>query len=243
MQHAQHTLGCTHGPTDPCALALQVEEDLRARLLHLRTDVSATGVLNELHLTEKTAKRLVERFPEDAHLKSQELETFSRASPALLQAWEPSYTLLVQLAEFRQESLKLLSEMSRELVKLSMDLNPAVLREYFNFTLAYAKLHLLLGACLQDQSNQGRLVLAAYCQAHRTAGKGEPAGVAQLAAYVREFEAVLPRLQADLGGARIRFAEALLPQHEPLALPLPLPLPLPCSYPSPSPSASAPPYP
>ena len=156
VQHAQHTLGCTHGPTDPCPLALQVEEDLRARLLHLRTDVSATGVLNELHLTDKTAKKLVERFPEDAHLKSQELETFGRASPALLQAWEPSYTLLVQLAEFRQESLKLLSEMSRELAKLSMDLNPAVLREYFNFTLAYAKLHLLLGACLQDQ---GRLVL------------------------------------------------------------------------------------
>ena len=220
MQHAQHTLGCTHGPTDPCPLALQVEEDLRARLLHLRTDVSATGVLNELHLTEKTAKRLVERFPEDAHLKSQELETFSRASPALLQAWEPSYTLLVQLAEFRQESLKLLSEMSRELAKLSMDLNPAVLREYFNFTLAYAKLHLLLGACLQDQ---GRLVLAAYCQAHRTAGKGEPAGVAQLAAYVREFEAALPRLQADLGGARIRFAEALTPQHEPYPYPYPYP--------------------
>ena len=238
MQHAQHTLGCTHGPTDPCALALQVEEDLRARLLQLRTDASATGVLNELHLTDKTAKRLVERFPEDAHLKSQELETFGRASPALLQAWEPSYTLLGQLAEFRQESLKLLSEMSRELAKLSMDLNPAVLREYFNFTLAYAKLHLLLGACLQDQ---GRLVLAAYCQAHRTAGKGEPAGVAQLAAYVREFEAALPRLQADLGGARIRFAEALLPQHEPLALPLPLPLPY--SYPSSSPSASASPYP
>ena len=156
MQHAQHTLGCTHGPTDPCPLALQVEEDLRARLLQLRTDASATGVLNELHLTEKTAKKLVERFPEDAHLKSQELETFGRASPALLQAWEPSYTLLGQLAEFRQESLKLLSEMSRELAKLSMDLNPAVLREYFNFTLAYAKLHLLLGACLQDQ---GRLVL------------------------------------------------------------------------------------
>ena len=123
-------------------------------------------MLNELHLTDKTAKNLVERFPEDAHLKSQELETFGRASPALLRAWEPSYSLLGQLAEFRQESLKLLSEMSRELAKLSMDLNPAVLREYFSFTLAYAKLHLLLGACVQDQ---GRLVFAVYCQASRVA--------------------------------------------------------------------------
>ena len=35
------------------------------------------------------------------------------------------------------------------------------MREYFNFTVAYAKLHLLLGACLDDQ---GKLVLAVYCQ-------------------------------------------------------------------------------
>eukprot|EP00964_Phaeocystis_antarctica_P014101 scaffold7763_cov46-Phaeocystis_antarctica.AAC.5 len=33
--------------------------------------VSATDVLTELHLTEKVAKKLVEKFPEDAHLKPQ----------------------------------------------------------------------------------------------------------------------------------------------------------------------------
>ena len=36
-------------------------------------------------------------------------------------------------------------------------------------------------------------------------------GAAQVGAYVREFESALPRLQADLGGAQIRVAEALLP--------------------------------
>ena len=61
-------LDCTPGPNPP--RSSQVEEDLRVRLLQLRSAVSAT-VLNELHLTDKIAKKLVDKFPEDAHLKPQ----------------------------------------------------------------------------------------------------------------------------------------------------------------------------
>ena len=48
-------LDCTPGPNPP--RSSQVEEDLRVRLLQLRSDVSATDVLNELHLTDKIAKK------------------------------------------------------------------------------------------------------------------------------------------------------------------------------------------
>ena len=52
------------------------------------------------------------------------------------------YTLLGQMAEFRLEGLKLLSEMSKDFVKLSMDVNPLAVASYFNFMIAHAKLHL-----------------------------------------------------------------------------------------------------
>ena len=222
--------------------AAQVEEDLRARLLQFRVDASNANVLNDLHLTDKIAKKVVEKFPDDPQLKGkdvltahahtqgsstepaqpraplvrQEIDNFTRSAGELMEAWEPMYTLLGQLAEFRLEGLRLLSEMplvehaanpvrrdrptyppggsqgsarsyapqsaaaaaawrlalasaarlrpllrerashrqelSRELVKLSLEVNPAAVTEYFNFMLAYAKLHLLLGACLRRSS-------------------------------------------------------------------------------------------
>ena len=60
-----------HARAEWSPLAAQVEEDLRARLLLLRTDVSTTDVLSELHLTDKVAKKVADKFPEDAHLKPQ----------------------------------------------------------------------------------------------------------------------------------------------------------------------------
>ena len=52
------------------------------------------------------------RLPGARHLP-QEVESFTKSLGELLQKWEPMYSLLGQLAEFRLEGLKLLTEMSK----------------------------------------------------------------------------------------------------------------------------------
>ena len=114
MQHAQHTLGCTHGPTDPCPLALQVEEDLRARLLQFRVDASNANVLNDLHLTDKIAKKVVEKFPDDPQLKGKDVlsahaHTQGARWPSLSQKWLRQLKLTVR-PDPRMSTVKLLCE-------------------------------------------------------------------------------------------------------------------------------------
>ena len=122
------------------------------------------------------------------------------------------YILLGQLAEFRLEGLKLLAEMSKGgLVTLSMEVNPLAVASYFNFMLCYAKIHLLLGACLNDN---GKLIMATFGHAHRIGHRGEPRGFKQIAEYVLEFEKPLPKLQEDFANhVGLRLTEALQPLH------------------------------
>ena len=185
-------------------LARQVEEDLRTRLLQLRSDASNTDQVNDLHISEKMGKKLVDKFPEDPGFKGKEdgYDDFAKNAQELLEAWEPMYTLIGQLVEFRMEALKLLRELSKDLIKISTEVNPLAVDRYFNFMVAYAKLYLLFGACVLDQ---GKLVVAAYGHAHRIVARGqEPRGYGQIAEMVTIFEKPLIKLQEDVSNTGMR---------------------------------------
>jgi len=163
-------------------------------------------------------KKLVDKFPEDPGFKGKEdgYDDFTKNAQDLLEAWEPMYTLIGQLVEFRMEALNLLRELSKDLIKISTEVNPLAVDRYFNFMLAYAKLYLLFGACVADQ---GKLVVAAYGHAHRILGRGEPRGYGQITEMVAIFERPLLRLQEDVSNTGMR---APLP---PAPAPAPAPAP------------------
>ena len=148
-------------------------------------------------------KKLVDKFPEAPGFKGKEdgYDDFTKNAQDLLEAWEPMYTLIGQLVEFRMEALNLLRELSKDLIKISTEVNPLAVDRYFNFMLAYAKLYLLFGACVADQ---GKLVVAAYGHAHRILGRGEPRGYGQITEMVAIFERPLLRLQEDVSNTGMR---------------------------------------
>ena len=163
--------------------------------------------------TSKVAKALTEKFPEDT-LKEKEkgFDLFVGNCGTIVKKYAPFYELLGQLAEFRGEALRLLGEMSKEIVRFSLELNPLVFRGYFDLMVKYARLHLLVGHLLSPEG-KGKLCLAAYAKAHAIANHVEPRGFLPLARYALDFERALPKLQEDLSNASLRVADALVPMQ------------------------------
>ena len=109
-------------------------------------------------------------FCDGAYL-APEIRAISRSWSAKARTTPAASEVATFDASLQNELQQLLRELSKDLIKISTEVNPLAVDRYFNFMLAYAKLYLLFGACVCDQ---GKLVVAAYGHAHRLAGRGEP---------------------------------------------------------------------
>ena len=159
----------------------------------------------------QVARKLVERFPDDALKESAAgYGDFASHAGRLVDSQAGFYKLLQQLGEFREETLSLLAELSKEVVKFSIDLNELLFVAYFTLALKYAKLHLLLSRMLTPDG-KGKLMFMAYCRAHAIANGAGPHGAQQLGRYLADYEHALPRLQEDFTRCSLRVADALVP--------------------------------
>ena len=205
----------TAGCAEHLEILHAVAADLLERLYKQRKYLQAAD-LASLHLSEKVAKRFLEKFPllHDA-LKEKDAgyELFLNNAHTILADLEPFFTVLCQLLEFRDHALVLLHEMSnpKTILSFSLELNELAFSGYYNLMLQYAKLHILLGV-LASPHGRGKLALAAYAKAHAVMNQGRvPAEYEALAKYLCDYEQPIPKLQDDLSKARLRVADTLLP--------------------------------
>ena len=91
----------------------RVAEDLLSRLYALRREALAADRDADLGISEKMAKRLLDKFPEDT-LKGNEpgYDVFARNAELYVMKWEPLYIVLQQVDEFRGHALALLAHRS-----------------------------------------------------------------------------------------------------------------------------------
>jgi hypothetical protein len=203
------------GLTEHLEILHAVGTDLMERAYKVRTDLAAAD-LGTMFLSEKVAKRIVEKFPtlQDTLKKSDPgYETFVNNAHTIVANLSPLFTVLLQLLEFRDNALVLLSEMSSQqaIAMYDMKLNELVLAGYYNLMLKYAKLHILLGI-LGSPQGRGRLGLSVYAQAFTVLNNGRaPPEYEALASYLEDYKFPVSKLQDDMIKVRLRVADTLLP--------------------------------
>ena len=141
----------------------------------------------------------------------QGFQDFASHADGIVDQWESLYVLVAHLAEFREQALKLLAELSKEVVKFALDVNEILVCAYFGLAMKYAKLHLLL-ACLLE--GKGKLMFNAFCRAHIVAQGHEPKGREQMARYLCMYITpghAIAMLQDDFARVSLRVADALVP--------------------------------
>lgn len=163
---------------------------------------------------DKLARKLLDRFPAGIAGRGAGgpgADAFARAAPAVLEAFGEWCAVLVDWTEWRDHSLRLLTELSRELGSLAFSHAELVLVPYFELATKHVQLQLLLGSVLSGANPRGRLAAAAYTHAHRMLGLAPSPDWPAAAAGAAELSAPVAALQADFAGVRLRVADALVP--------------------------------
>lgn len=199
------------GLAERIEILLAVSDDLLKRTYASRKMLAA-ATADSLSLSDKIAKRFLEKFPEVALVKEKDpgFERFMTGAQAIVDALTPFFTILCQILEFRDHALVLIHEMSTQIGGFSLEVNAMVFAGYYNLVLNYAKLHLLVGL-LGTPSGHGKLALAALARAHTTRYGHSPAQYEHCAAFMLDYEQPLLRLQDDMSKAKLRVADVLLP--------------------------------
>jgi len=185
--------------------------ELTGRLYKLRTELASCEPA-DLHLSDKMARRVVDKFPTLADVmkaKDPGYDVFFRSTQDVVTQLGPFFALLCQILEFRDHALVLIHEMS--VANLALEANEVAFAGYYNLMLAYAKLHMLVGA-IAAPSGRGKLALAVYAKAYALMNASQvPHEYELLAKFLMDYEQPLPKLQDDFAKAKLRVADTLLP--------------------------------
>ena len=88
-----------------------VGSDLLARLHTYRLQLAAIDTLTDLHVSEKVAKRLLEKFPEDTLKENDKgYDLLTQSANSILAQWKGYYELIGNIGKFKDPVRVLLKD-------------------------------------------------------------------------------------------------------------------------------------